>query len=180
MSQKNDYLKECMSTFGTVPIDAFNQSYCRVCAARDCSRSRANNFLFDNRVANWEDSLFNKVPRASENDPIFKEISSKRFLPTMDTINIRSDQLPPRFMGVAPTAETVPGQAPASVQVQAPAPAQAQSLAPVPVPSLNPAPIQAPGISSENTPFIQGTLLKRPESEVIMVPGQSYTFGSNE
>ena len=77
---KPDYLKECMSEVGNIPLDQFNQAYCLRCGNQECIRSKINN-SFESRVKTWEERLFKNPPRAKDDDPRFNNIRSKQFKP---------------------------------------------------------------------------------------------------
>lgn len=83
---RKDYLSECMSEVGVVPLDVFNKEFCLVCANAECSRSRANNSLFQLRATNWEKDLFLNVPRLKDSDPLAVEIRSKWYTPPAITV----------------------------------------------------------------------------------------------
>ena len=83
---KDDFLKECLEEVrakarATVPLDEFQNEFCRVCQNRSCSRSGGAAMSFDRRVESWERRLFIDIPRASESDASYDNIRSKRFLP---------------------------------------------------------------------------------------------------
>src|SRR5688572_27792432 len=81
MRNRTDFLKECMSDVGPMPLDQFNRTFCAQCANRDCSRNGAQNLAFDHRVNNWKTILFDAVPRAQDTDVQYDPIRLKRFLP---------------------------------------------------------------------------------------------------
>lgn len=81
----SDFLRDCMTDpalvpKGPIPIDDFTKVYCLRCSVKECSRSVSSNFIFTNRVMNWKRDLFDAPPRATDNDPVFAEIRTKRFI----------------------------------------------------------------------------------------------------
>jgi hypothetical protein len=184
---KVDFLQECMSdpalVAGPVPIDAFMQAYCLVCANRACGRAGTNNMSFDRRTANWEKDLFTNVPRASDDDPNFRGIREKKFLPVQQRIEVPGS---PVFMNVTPPTVAAQQVVPSAVHFSKPEPVQAPSeptVAPVEVKQAPATPIAAtPQRELANTPFQQGMVLPgavKPK-EIITQPGTTFTFGDDD
>jgi hypothetical protein len=158
-----DFLRECMSDIASqikqsIPIDEFTKSYCIRCLNQDCARSKANGLRFVKRAVNWKEDLFINVPRADEHDSVFDNIRSRQFI----------------------SANETPGENPGENPVAPP-------VKPEPEPEPEPEPIVAPPSSLAtpdlgNTPFVQGTMVsdKPLKKEVVLEPGQAYTFGSND
>lgn len=192
---KNDYLRDCMSGFGTIPLDSFTQGYCLVCANRECTRSYANTMVFDKRVQNWHKTLFSEVPRADANDPRYENVRAKRFIPKEPLIQINTPtqvtSIPiieptmnasqPNILEAPPCSPPVPPPDAIRVQTIPKAPIQEikireQATATEPQTKEN-----VVDIPQGNTPFQQGQVIKsdaQPEkSDVIMTPGGTFTFG---
>lgn len=73
-----DFLgSEC--DLGGIPIPEFEAMYCGRCAQPECSRSQHGKSRFDQRVQNWQERLFTKVPRMDPKDPRFELVSAKNF-----------------------------------------------------------------------------------------------------
>jgi len=172
---KSDFLKECMSEVGNIPLDQFNLVFCRRCGNQECSRSRLNN-SFQTRVQTWEDRLFKNPPRASEDDPRFSNIRSKKFLPIgKNSYEIHTTQNIP----VIPLKEE-PKASPIQPPSPSPTPIQPPSPTPTPI-QPPPAPIAPPPINPNigNTEFNQGTMIGD-QTETILEPGGTFTFGDDE
>lgn len=191
---KSDFLKECISDVSSalgrvVPINDFNQAFCIVCINKECARSRSNNLLFEQRAINWQTTLFRDIPRASENDPRYADIRSKKFEPISPELNIAAppepDNIPENtfdktkiiqqkmgieFKSEEPEPESEPEPTP-ELELDKPTPP------PVPVKPDPPPPTQP---DTGNTPFTQGTMLSGKKKEIVLEPGQSYTFGSDD
>jgi hypothetical protein len=187
---KDDYLKECMSEIGTVPIDKFNWAYCRICANRNCARSGLNNSHFDIRVKNWEEILFNNVPRAGENDPNYNTIRLKNFSPVKPgnkTYEINSGQMIEESIS-AKTPEPEPEPEPefkSEPELGNPIPIIEPKIVEnpeTPSPETSVIPSQSvPQPIMVNTPFVQGTVLENPDKkEEINQPGSTFTFNDDE
>lgn len=192
MGQKPDYLRECMSDVPGVPIDDFNRNWCVVCTNSGCSRSSANGLAFTRRAENWKEDLFLNVKRASDDDPKYASIRSKTFgtpVPSYD-ITAPAPAPAPAPKWFAPVAveeergeeEEAPPDtepSPETAGAQGPEPVAPMTPAVQPVPAVQP----APATGSPNTPFSQGTVLTGSPSQrtdVVMQPGQTYTFGDDE
>lgn len=101
---RNDYLNECMSEFRNIAIDQFNKAYCLVCANADCSRSRANNTLFQIRTANWEKDLFIDPPKLEPQDPIAVSIINKWYKAS-EEVGTAPPVKPSSFVATPPASE---------------------------------------------------------------------------
>jgi hypothetical protein len=183
---KQDFLKECMSGFGGVPIDQFNQRFCLVCVNSECARSSVgSNFV--KRVTNWEKNLFISPPRASENDPKYDNIRAKNFLSVEpDPITIHSVPIasePEKTASMIEIMEEEPEPAPA---VSVPIPeSKIQEPVLIPEPKIQEPPAQQikqspPQVQPMNTPFQQGTMVSDKPKEVVMEPGSTFTFGGDD
>jgi len=178
-----DFLKECMSDVGQAPLDEFNRVFCVRCQNPECVRSGGNHSLFKKRVTGWKEALFDQVPRASEDDPRYAKIRAKRFLPVgqprpqvvVSTANlpvIEASKMPKPRVPAPPAQEADP---PAPHPEPAPAPATAPTTTaerPVPPPVPAPAPRQVGDM--QNTPFVQGTVLKG--ADPVEKPGSTFVF----
>lgn len=186
MGQKPDYLKDCMSDVPGVPIDDFNRSWCVVCTNSGCSRSSANGLAFTRRAENWKEDLFLNVRRAPEDDPKYASIRAKAFIVPTPSYEVSSQTSSPTpgpkwFTPVTVEEEDLPPDTD-------PAPEPSAQTSDLQVPAEPPpqaprAPQPLPVIGSSNTPFSQGTVLTGAlpvKTEVVMQPGQTYTFGEDE
>jgi len=189
MEGKLDFLRECMSDPALVqrpiPIDQFGKAFCIVCAYKPCVRSRANTMLFTERVANWEDRMFRKVPRAPENDERYAQIRGKRFLTVEEPLIVNTDpesvptvEQPPE----APVHSTPPQPTKPPIQIIPVPPA----AAPLVMTQQSP-PVAAPHQGEptlNNTPFQGGIVLPgKPEDkkeDQFVEPGSTFTFGEDE
>lgn len=162
---KADFLKECMSEMGMIPINDFNKSYCARCINQSCARSSSNNHLFVQRASNWENKLFLNVARADEHDNKYDGIRSKLFIPsnqggtvvsTLDDVQDEEPQIEPDFTPIVNVVEE-----PEIVEVPTPD-----------VPVLNTPSIQTPEYAGvKNTPFQQGIMLNIPEEKIVPLGG---------
>lgn len=59
---------------GGLPIPEFQEAFCSRCTQPECTRSLTSTSKFDQRVQNWEERLFIKVPRMSKDDPRYEPI----------------------------------------------------------------------------------------------------------
>lgn len=162
-----DFLKECLNEVGSMPLDEFNVRFCVRCQSGECSRAGGNNTSFSHRVANWQSTMFDNVPRADENDPSFAHIRSKRFLPIQGQPAI-----------VVPSAFRAPAE-PTDPTMETPL-----IIRPTAPPVAKPPPFQ--GQVPANTPFQQGTVLpgapaapSTPEGGTLE-SGGSFTFGGSD
>lgn len=179
---KLDFLQECMSTFSNMPMDSFNKQFCIVCANRDCSRSAASHSVFDSRVASWQDRLFNRVPRAGDDDASYDSIRAKKFLPVVvPGYEIQTHAVQPEFQVIVmgeepPVSRFMPPRSTPSSDDEPSLPVSSSPLPRIRIPSA------APLVT--NTPFQQGAMLEGapppPSPETPKGPGASYTFDDEE
>ncbi len=199
---KTDFLRECMSdpalTQGPVPIDEFQKAYCVRCIQKDCERARLNGSLFARRTATWKEVLFDKPPRAADDDPRFASIRGKKFLQLAGDVTsvrqggvnyeVQEREMPaalrrPEVTTPAPLEPELTPPTPATTIVASPPPPpQAPDPAPPPPPDTAPQtrPV-APPAPMQNTPFEQGTVLPggKPAEKIVEVGG-SFTFGGDD
>lgn len=178
---KADFLQECLTDLSakvkkSIPIDQFNNEYCIYCQNRDCSRSGAENRLFNIRASNWKSTLFDNVPRAQPNDPSYESIRSKWFKPPQVAINpqpdppkdVESQESPP-----TPTAEVAPKIVEDKIE---------ESLEQKK--EIFPEPLQIPATSTKKVINNQNTswdaeeyIEEKKDQDVVISPGGSFTFG---
>lgn len=176
---KPDYLKECMSEVGNVPLDQFNQIYCLRCGNQECARSKVSN-SFESRVKTWEDRLFRNPPRAADDDPRFDNIRAKNFRPIgQQSLEIHDTQQIP----ITPLKEENPKPAPEPPpplpKPEAVAPKPAVQPKPAPAPPAPASPPTPPNIG--NTAFNQGAMIGgSPPTEKVLEPGGTFTFGDDQ
>lgn len=191
-SSRADFLKECMSEAGQMPLDDFNLAYCVRCANRECARSGAGQMSFDRRVQNWQKDMFSNVPRAQENDPRYSSIRSKHFRSanssTIATVNLQG-RTAAVMEHVEPRA-AIPSDLNPNTNTTATTPVN-EPLVPKESPTqVTPTPTQAspsPKPQTYNTPFVQGAMLpgheedkSGDESTVEMDAGGTFTFGGSD
>lgn len=196
MSNQNtklDFLKECMSDAGQMPLDEFNVTYCVRCANRECARSGSGQMSFDRRVQNWQKDMFINVPRAQENDPRYTMIRSKHFRSANSSTNAivslqgRNDAVTKveEQVNPAPAVSAAPNTNPtATTPMNGPLVPQESPI------QVNPTPSQAspsPKPQTYNTPFVQGVMLPGHEQKseekdetVEMDAGGTFTFGGGD
>lgn len=191
---KSDFLKECISdpalvpSGQPVPMDAFMKAYCVRCDNRECSRAGSNNMLFDRRVRNWQNDLFEKPPRADDSDPRFVQIRAKNFAPAGPSApGVGSSN----FVSVGARVEA-PRPVPAETPVPAvqsepeppPAAVEEPAVAPVPAEAMKSIPNVYSSTGASNTPFQQGAFLPgaptEPAKEKVMEAGSTFVFGEDE
>ena len=120
---RRDLMGECNTE--RIPLNEFQDGWCRRCINPECARSLFGQSRFDLRVNSWEDRLFRKPPRMDPSDPRFGALASKQFI-TIDT------SAPPEVRSwVDPVAPPVPAE-PVRVPVSEPAP----EVKAAPVPSV--------------------------------------------
>lgn len=176
-----DYLNECMSDFPTTPLDVFNLTWCVRCPNSTCSRSASSNHLFVHRADGWKDRLFDKVKRASDDDPAFAAIRSRMFIvkqPDSQEQAIAAAAPAPNPKFFQPLS--VEGDEDEIEEVEEESPETDRD--PVIV-EPQPIPIPAPGpIAATNTPFVQGTVLPGapPKREETGGGQTTYTFGEDD
>lgn len=141
--------------------------------------------IFTERVANWEDRMFRKVPRATENDERYAQIRGKRFQSVEEPIavNVHSESVP--------TPEQPP-EIPVHSTPHKPTEPPDQTTPPLPaaIPSVmtqQPPPTAAPHHGEpalNNTPFQGGIVLPgKPDDkkeDKFVEPGSTFTFGEDE
>ena len=179
---KDDFLKECMSEMGNVPLDVFNRELCLKCANRECVRAGMNNSLFDKRVRDWRDKLFLNVERVEPGDPRFSEIEAKHFMPLggSSSWEVRG---PEPVTEPEPVVEPEPEPEPEEVSVES-EPDLEEIPEPEPERIEEPEPAEAipvPPVPT-NTQFDQGAMLggQAPSDEdAVIQPGGTYTFGDD-
>lgn len=177
-----------MQGFTNVPIDEFNKAYCQVCLNSHCVRSSSAS-VFNARVANWKERLFINPARADENDPKFAHIRAKHFVSAEPSpLRVYSEPSPtePEPEQVAAPEEQVAAPHPdleITEVVQEPEPEPEPEPAPaivhVPAVVKPPAPVPQSELPT-NTDFEQGKVLGDGNKDVVLDPGGTYTFGSEE
>lgn len=175
---KPDFLKECMSDVGIVPINDFNKNYCMRCVNSQCSRSATNNHLFVKRVTNWEENLFKGVKRADENDPKYAQIRSQKFMPVIQnlgsiTIN-KEESAPDPIFNEEETAVLIDEhELPEVIDVKEEEELTPPFTAPTPdsIESAPQPPINLPPNIVRNTPFQQGIMLDDGKKQEIIPIG---------
>jgi hypothetical protein len=201
MSQ--DFLRECMSdpalVQGQVPIDEFNKAYCVRCVQKECARAGLNGSLLARRAATWHTNLFEKPPRAAEDDPRYQSIRAKKFLQTSSEVvelrnngvnyEVQTREMPEALRKNPPEPPAFDPPPPAPVWAAEPVPPAPEPVQAIPEPVLD-APSVPPAVSAppvrpvdappQNTPFEQGTVLPGGSSEKTVEVGGSYVFGSDE
>lgn len=167
---KADFLKECLSDVGPMPLDEFQRNVCVRCINSECGRSSANNMLFNLRAQNWKRDLFDEVPRAntegnhsimgphsrfiSVNEPDCSAVATVVSIPSVEV----KKESPKNDL-----TETLPST-PAFVTPSAPLPTE---------------PIVSGGQNPYNTPPQQKTLAGKPEtakSPSEEASGNTFTF----
>lgn len=188
---KQDFLRECMQGFTNVPIDEFNKAYCQVCLNSECSRSTSAS-AFNARVSNWEERLFINPDRADDDDPKFAHIRAKHFVSAEP--GPKKIYSGPSFEEVKPKPEPTPEKQVApphpdleiteSIPEPPPSPAEPSPIiTPVTAPIITPAPAPAPTTQVSpptNTDFEQGKVIGDGNKDIVIDPGGTYTFGSEE
>jgi hypothetical protein len=181
----DDYLKECLSDTGNIPLNDFNMLYCRVCARRTCSRSGLNNSTFDTRAKDWKKNLFETPQMAEDGDPRFSNIQSKIFAPGGSAHEVRSDggvanldigvlsqrEAPKNFISLPVNGQTTPSIKYEEKPVIEAAPVQ--EVVPTPTKPLL---VQQP----MNTDFQQGMILPGGPIPEQATQGNTYVFGEDD
>lgn len=175
---KVDFLKECMDGVPQGPVSDFVKLFCSRCCNRGCSRSIGSSLAFDRRTAEWKKSLFDEVPRASDDDPRFASFRAKRFVVLTDgQPEVRTD--PWASAQAAPPAGPDPRTQAAGEESGAPEASQTQDLAPAPAPIPDRPRPPTPVIG--NTPFVQGAVIAgAPKREVELENSGTFTFGDGD
>ena len=172
---KADYLKDCMTDIGTIPIDQFNLIYCRKCGNSDCARSVLSTSAFENRVANWKDVLFDKVPRVNDNDERYDNVRIKWFKhqssePRMEPIPIIKE---PEFKPEPePEPELYVKEEPNRIVPELQI--EIKEIEPV---IAKPELVQ---VTPDNTPFEQGMKIGEEPKETVLGSDGVYTFGGDD
>jgi hypothetical protein len=195
---KGDFLKECMTdpalVARSVPIDQFCQTYCVVCSYKPCVRSRANQMIFTERVANWRPRMFTQVPRAADDDENYAKIRAKNFQNVGEPLVVNFPSFPDP---APPTSDPTPEQpAGAPLHFTPMTPTEPAILeAPEPPPADPPAPKPAPVMTQtvaalqqeptlNNTPFQGGIVLPgKPvdkQEDKFLEPGATFTFDEDD
>jgi len=124
MVRRLDLLGECNDQ--QVPYEDFRLQFCIRCQQPECTRSRAGTSKFDQRVATWQERLFEQVPRMDPGDPRFMEIQAKQFkMFNPGVVPTRGAWIDPTDLvdSVPPPALVVPEPPPIVTQiVEVPAP----------------------------------------------------------
>ncbi|MFA5203061.1 MAG: hypothetical protein WC708_01535 [Lentisphaeria bacterium] len=185
----DDYLKECLSDIGNIPLNDFNTLYCRVCARRTCARSGLNNSTFDIRARDWKKNLFEEPQIAEVGDPRFSNIQSKIFAPGGSAYEIRSNAEMPNLDANALAQREAPKNF-ISLPIQnQPAPSIQYKEETPPEITETPEPIQeVPAIQTKpslpqqltNTDFQQGTVLPGGPAPQQATQGNIYVFGEDD
>ena len=189
----------------SVPIDQFNAEFCVYCINKECARSASSNMLFDRRVNNWESLLFRDVPRAKENDPDYDDIRFRWYkVPEVSTERTATNNVvisAPTTPEVSKPQEVKhvdvkrkkprPKKAKTNVNEERSEVAEADRQVPGPVlepkieENMTESQEQAPKPTqlTSNTAWHQEEYIGPPknsskdESEVVVKPGGSFTFG---
>lgn len=159
---KSDFLRECMSEVGMIPIDEFNKNICMRCVNQGCARSVSNNLLFVKRTNSWEDELFLNVKRAPDSDSEYDKFRSSKFVSKTPSLgNISMNPIP-----------EVPSTPPI-IEIQEPKLNNIDESA-NPESTINPEPINpnniSPATGIRNTPFTQGVMLNEPSKVDPIIP----------
>ena len=172
----SDFLKDCMSDPALVqkplPIDQFSRMFCVVCGQKECSRSRSNTMVFTERVANWKDRMFDKVPRASDNDENYIRIRAKNFQNIEPAMSIETKKVVPIELNDQKDEINISTKIDQIVEPKIVEIEKTRIIGPGPEPIIS------------NTPFFGGvTLAGKPvdknEDELIEVGG-SFVFGEQD
>jgi len=75
---KKNYLSVC-NNLG-VPLNDFQEAFCKRCLQPECELSMAGQSLFEGRVHNWRDRLFKNPKTMPEEDPRYAHISAQKFI----------------------------------------------------------------------------------------------------
>ncbi len=183
---KADFLKECLTDLTakvkkSIPIDQFNSEYCMYCQNRDCSRSGAENRLFNVRTSNWKYNLFENVPRALPDDPNYEPIRAKWFKPPQVIINPQPD--PPKeqeekvFLPPPPDDMNTELEASGTEELMI-NPEEESVQEPSKVHSKEPIVPAKKVINNQNTSWDADEYVdEKKDQDVVISPGGSFTFG---
>lgn len=189
----------------SIPIDQFNSEFCNYCINNECTRSSSSSTLFEKRVQNWQENLFGSVPRASDTDTTYDIIRAKWYK-AIPSIGVTPDPTPPNTnmivpqnkvidtvaekpkkprptkkrtrteQGVISMSESPEKVSPAhSIGEEAPKPPIEAKEPPAQSPAQSPA--QAPGPTGNTSWHTETFLPDSPNTEVVIKPGGSFTFG---
>lgn len=176
---KNDFLKECMSDVGNMPMNDFNQYYCMRCNNHQCDRARVNNHIFVKRVTNWKENLFDNVQRADENDPKYAQIRSLRFMPKnppLGDVTLNPDPMPSPVVEMPRNEPVVAAPEPVLVPPNDDEP-EATSVDDEPSePDPVPSPSQPQPAAVKNTPFQQGYIMEEKKDPGVLPVGGTFVF----
>lgn len=163
-----------MSEFPPAPIDEFNRAFCLKCYSKECSRSQLHNSAFEKRTENWKSILFTNVPRADEKDSRFDNFRSKRFLPLNKISEISSFQ----FESKEPEPEE---ETPVTLVIKPPVenPPKTEEMT-IPAPKSTKEIVSETNVIPDNTPFVQGKMIQQEGAQVIIEPGGTFSFNSDE
>lgn len=206
---KPDFLQECMSSFGNVPMDEFNKVWCVNCQNSKCVRNGAQNMLFNKRIENWRDKLFINPNRADERDDRYDNLRNTKFLPTNPQTNyeVKSFGLP-IVNDIGKVEEKPKNKTPPNVPQRFMVEEVTEDSRVIPEPevvtkppiivNIPPEPANEPvqEVSKEareqaffdiqNTQFVQGTVLPggpeekpRKTEEATEKPGSTFVFGDD-
>jgi hypothetical protein len=181
----DDYLKECLSDTGNIPLNDFNMLYCRVCARRTCSRSQLNNSAFDTRARDWKKNLFETPQIIEAEDPRFSNIQSKIFAPGGSAYEIRSNEgvvnlnvdalaqreAPKNFISLPVNGQTTP-----SIRYE-----EKPVIEAAPVQETIPTQVKTQILQQPmNTDFQQGMILPGGPIPEQATQGNTYVFGEDD
>lgn len=192
MADRQDYSRQCAADMGGVDTETLEQAWCHRCIQVECVRSGLGKASrFEDRVVNWHERLFEKIPRMAQNDPRFLTIARQGFAtidvgPTPELRSTSSWHDPRDLMqpAVAPTpppppapppvrfvAEPAPPPAPPVVVEPAQAPEPAPAPVAVAATPPTPAPVPAPRTRAPlNTPAQTSQMIQRPLSAPAVPP----------
>lgn len=201
MADRQDYSRQCSADMGGADESQLEQNWCNRCIQVECVRSGLGKASrFEDRVSNWHERLFEKIPRMAQNDPRFLAIARQGFA-TIDVgpiPEIRSTSAwhdprdladaapmvvapvaPSRFVPPQPEPVVAPEPTPLTPPTAVPVPpAVAQSPLPAPPALTAPTPVQAPTAAQPptrpraplNTPTQTKQMIDRPLSAPALPP----------
>jgi hypothetical protein len=161
-----DLYAEC--NLGQAPEELFRSECCSRCVNPDCTRSMYGKTHFEDRVQNWHERLFTKVPRMLPDDERFGKIAGQRFL-LIDPVSpgTASAWVDPRDLEAKPMIQ-VPRSLPAAVSTPVPPP-----VAVAPEPVAQPEPPQPPAPQEPLAPRTQLATTNTPVKKGQMLGGKS-------
>lgn len=184
MVEKRDWLGECNDQH--VALDDFQRAFCDRCLQVECTRSQHGKSQFEARVADWEDRLFNQIPRMDPADPRYALLSAKKFI-TLDTgavpevrgwidpLNLEEPpEAPPptpepRTYEMSPTT-LAKAQAIVDLDEKGPVVAQEEPTAPEPPRNIPEPPKTVPLVSMLNTPVVRGQMVGKKADGPAVAP----------